>query len=268
MFAQSSCTCITRCILCDAGGNSIQQVPPPPPPPPPPASEQATVLNMSAARSDGGSSIQQAALFRDIKRHGQSDQHSPRSSRSFDEPPVNSRQQLLLDLQRSATKRRSTSQTNGDDYADPHSRATGVNSRELMLLEIGRHRRDDDNEDGEAEYEDPHAGLNSREMMLLEIQRRAGERLAREEQNDQRRQHSYDDQTRLLPLQPASTEKKISPRSQRVSPTSTQQNDFEFYGGEASPGYGSLQVIVRFLPAIGFHTFRCHVFVCAAAVCD
>eukprot|EP01043_Picozoa_sp_COSAG02_P068645 COSAG02_NODE_11471_length_1718_cov_1.106238_2_plen_132_part_00 len=129
--------------------------------------EHATVQNVSAAKPDGGSSIQQAALFRDIKRQGQSDQQSTRSGRSFDEPPVNSRQQLLLDLQRSASKRRSTSQTDGDDYVDPHSRATGVNSRELMLLEIGRHRRDDV-DGGEAEYEDPHAGLNSREMMLFE----------------------------------------------------------------------------------------------------
>ena len=125
--------------------------------------------NVSAAKPDRGSSVQQAALFRDIKRQGQSDQQSTRSG-SFDEPPVNSRQQLLLDLQRSASKRRSTSQTDGEDYVDPHSHATGVSSRERMLLEIGRHRKDDV-DGGETEYEDPHAGLNSREMMLLEISR-------------------------------------------------------------------------------------------------
>ena len=110
------------------------------------------------------------------------------------------------------------------------------------------------------EYDDPSAGLNGCETMVLENPRHAGDSLTHDEQDDQHAQRSYDDQMRPLQLQPASIPQKIPPRLQReeelsevatkVSKRSSQQGDYELYGGEASPGIDSLQVIVRAISAV------------------
>lgn len=177
-----------------------------------------------------------------------------------------------------------------DEYVDPHSRASGVSSREMMLLEISRRRRDDDDDDGhgrDEQYKDPHSGPNSREMMMLEIKTRAGDWFSKEEGDHQHQGH--DDDMGLLPLQPlgsshaavpqqlllqpiaASHSRNSSPRlrtheqavrvsrydheeapdsktATSVTSRSPKKDEYQYYGGEESPGYASLQLIVRAVP--------------------
>jgi hypothetical protein len=222
-----------------AAGGSAQKPPPlpagrgppgAPPPPPPPAPDLASWGATEGSRQDGTAAAagmdgtKQAALFRDI--HKQASQQSP-SGRSFEDPRANSRDQMLLDVQRSASKRQQTATGWSDDdssYVDPHAGA-GVNSREMMLLEIQKARQ---REQSNAEFKDPHAGLNSREMMLLEIKRRAGEWLSTERQQAGGAGAGYDDDD--LKLQPATpavtvTETKDVPSRQAAAAAAAAQDD-------------------------------------------
>lgn len=93
---------------------------------PPPPVVQAPDLSAWGAEDDRGGldlgGIKQAALIRDIQKAGGS------SSRIFEEPRVNSREQMLLDIQRAGARRQPS--------AASESQESNTSSREQMLLDI------------------------------------------------------------------------------------------------------------------------------------